>query len=336
MKYLYNSLKPFTLEGNQLFAEIRTDGTQLHLKIEPVSDATSSGTVSYNGETQTFWLGYGKSTTLYFEYSDSVKTATISTTSGSFVCTWSGSLADPDPIVSVGYTGVRVNSNITTTFDYSESGDYNALVATKMYTKSLDADWTLHNYSAPKNTTLSYSEPIVYGNTAGTLYKYILLFASYENDGDATENYIGLQECELPVFTLTAEDTPFAPCGLTYSSGHSGMPLPVSWNAVNDPDFTIDEYVLTRCVDGSTFTEVYRGSSPCFTDTPPATAKRVKYNVCSVSDDIYSEYTEGAEVELVSSNIYVGSGGQVCPAVAVFIGKGNLPAAAGAVATVGG
>ena len=337
MKYLYNSIEPFSLDGTELFAEIKADGRFLYVSLElAYGSGYLFGSVRYNGVSEDFYISGTSGSTLVFDYSDVTKTAVISSYGESYTCSWRGSLNDPDPQVMVGYTGVRINDNILTTFDYSTSPSrYNALLAPKMYFKRIgDSGWTLMSYSASKITAQSYSKHIFGGNPAGTLYKYVLLFAAYRNSGDLMENHIGLTEVELPVFTLTDEGTPLAPCGLTYESGHSGQPLRVSWNAVNDPDYSIDGYVVTRCVDGSAYSEVYRGASPSFDDIPPATAHTVSYSVCSFSDGVESAYCDGEVVPLITSNIYVGSGG-VRPACAVFIGRNGNPVQAGAVAHVG-
>ena len=337
MKYLFNSLDPFVIGDVRLFAEIRTDGETLYVKLSKVQASSPSvyGFVRYNGTTESFYVGTSD-TLVTFRYSPGVKTATVYDADYQYECQWCGSLADPAPAVSIAYTGVRSNDDIVTAFTYTGGGSYNALVAPKMY-YSADGgiSWTLINYTAAKTTASIYAKHIPGGNLPGTLYRYVLLFASYAHGGDAIEDYVGLAEYELPVFTLTAAGTPFAPCGLSYEPSHADQPIGISWNAVNDPDFSIDSYVVERTTDSFHWTEVYRGSDPYCLDTPPAGSERVTYSVCSLSDGISSAFAYGEEIELLSSNLYVGCGGEIRQAAGVYIGDGGEVREASAAAIVG-
>ena len=337
MKYLFDSLDPIAVSGAKLFIAGKTNGESLTVTVRAADDASPSvnGTVSYNGETFSFYTYGSTPQTLAFTYSDSVKTLILSCGSVTKTLTWHASYADPSPVADIGYTGVRINSDLEITFDCSGSQGYGALVAPRLFYKDRANGWTLIDYTASKNTSGSCAQHIFAGNPPGTQYKCVLLFALYGHSGDPLGNYIGLTEYELPVFTLTAAGTPFAPCGLKYESAHSGCPLPVSWNSVNDPDFTIDEYVVKRSVDSGVETEVYRGTSPYFTDTTPAAAHTVAYSVCSVSGDILSHYTEGETITLASSNVFVGTSGAVRPAARVFTSIDGAVTEASAVWTVG-
>ena len=335
MKYLYDSLSPFSLGGTSFLASAKTDGEKIYIKVTAADNSGSqiNGSIGYNGEVEYYTIS-GGSYTAAFDYSDSVKTARLTKGSSSKTLSWRSSINDPDPTVSIGYTGVRINSFITTTFDYSASHGHCALVCPKMYYSS-GGRWELIDYTAEKHTGNQYSYFIFGGNPPGTLYKYVLLFAEYENSGDSLENYVGLREYTLPVFTLTAAGTPFAPCGLSYGSGYSGQPLDVSWNAVNDPEFTIDRYIVNRTVNGTTETEVYRGTSPHFTDTTPVSARTVSYDVYSESDGVRSAPACGDTVDLISSNIHVCADGQIRQAAAVYIGVNGEVVRCGAHASVG-
>lgn len=322
MKYLYKTLEPLESSDVKLMAEIRCDGETLFVKIYTLTGggAYASGTVSYNGTSETFVVSAYSGITIPFPYSGTANTVLINHNGVIHNCTWQGDMHDPAPSVGVTYTGVRVNSYLDLSFDYSSASAYNAHVCTTIYRKNSYGNWEMIRNYAFKNSGSSYSHRFDTWWTAETVIKIVLTFACYRTSSAAVNDFIGLAEYSLPEFTITQAGTPFAPCRLHYEPSHSGHPIKVSWEAVNDPEFDIDGYVVWRVVNGNS-SEVYRGTATEFDDITPVNAVTAAYRVSSVSGELYSTPTEGEDVKLIRSNIYVGINSVPKRAKSVYLGK---------------
>lgn len=86
-----------------------------------------------------------------------------------------------------------------------------------------------------------------------------------------------------------------APVSITVPELNAGASASVSWSEVQNAA----GYILERSIDGSGFTEVYRGSETVYTDMILSTWNTAQYRVCAYdSDSNISEYTSSAVVSV--------------------------------------
>lgn len=323
MKYLFKTLEPIESGNMKLMAEIRCDGETLFVKIYTLTGggAHARGTVSYNGTSEEFIVSAERSDTISFQYNSTVNTVRINHSGVSHNCTWQDDIHDPAPSVDITYTGARVNSYLDMSFDYSSASAYNAHVCTTIYQKNSYGNWEMIRNYAIKNSSNSHSHLFDSWWSAETVIKIVLTFACYRTSSAVINDFIGLAEYSLPEFTITQEGTPLAPCRLHYEPSYSGHPITVSWEAVNDPKFDIDGYVVWRVLNDGSISEVYRGTATEFDDVTPVNAETVAYRVSSISGELCSTSTDGDAVRLIRSNVYIGMNSVPKRAKAIYMGR---------------
>lgn len=338
MKLLRKAFSPTvtTSQGVKVFIDVETDGETLYVSMTGLTSGYSGAymTIGYNGEEGSIYVYGAVPGVLTFTYDSSVKSLSYSVDSVSNTLSWSGDFDDPAPTVSVSYTGVRQYEDSTFSFTFSGETEHNAFCGATVYYRDYLGNWTYECATVRKSVgpTGSFYAGLCGGS--GSVVKVILGFGCYRTADAAVGDYIGITLVQLPLFTMTAL-TPYAPCELKYDPVPAGQPITVTWHAVDDPDYPVEEYSLKRSFNNADPVLVYRGTDTSFTEITPVSAKTVRYQVASICDLDTSVYTRGNVVSLQQSNISVGVGTKPKTARAVYVGKNGKPVKSGAVVSVG-
>jgi len=335
MKILYRTFTPLSVDGVSLHVSAESDGDELFVSLANASPYGSPimFTISYNGTTESYSSADFLSCSFVFPYSDSVKTLVLSDAGGLNTVVWQGNYADPTPSVSMTFSGIRQGDATLFSFSYLSPNLYPAHLATELYRRE-SYGWVKIGSSHGKNPTAAASYSVPVSESAGRRYKLVLTFGAYSSSSAAFDEYIGLSTLETPELTLTEANTPYTPHSFTISV--SGADAVCSWAGVTDISFPVDGYSLLRTVNESgSYTEVYRGVSPSYTDRIPASATSVRYRICALSDGVASTPNTGDCIPASPSNVYVGKNGAPLLASAVYVGKNGSVTQASKIAYVG-
>ncbi len=110
-------------------------------------------------------------------------------------------------------------------------------------------------------------------------------------------------------YTVFFNTVPSTPSYITVpATVYGGKAIPISWGESIDPDGNFGAYILERQSDGGSWVEIYRGTTPSFTDSFPLTpslltvAYRVRaYDIMTNSPYSFSEYTTSDTKDVVNN-----------------------------------
>ena len=290
-----------------------------------------------------------------FAYSDECRSLTLSA-AGSFAgmnleaddygashtFEWQGGINDPAPEKC----GITLNSlragttagvsgltrDVAWTASYPED-KYAAVIHLAEFHEDVSEGET---YYRVKKTAKAVENPVTGFRSSGYNDDRITVFAVialYDTPDAARDDYIGLAEVKSRVITVAGAYSYLQPYDVAFPTPVRGAPITVTWTPPDDPKTGNRRYELQRSVNGGEFARVYYDASSAFTETVgdwEKVAYKVRatgYSSWDTSD--YSPWSEAAESDVISTNIYIGAKGGIKPAAGIYVGsRAAVPRAA--------
>ncbi len=346
MKILYKTIQTLTIGGYYARICVETDGTKLYFTIspKPVTSTMYSGTLSvnvkYNNTTKTVSWDLSGDAEVSFTYSSGVKTVTLSgaeitykgTSYGTAkVFTWGGTYSDPDPTLTVTYpVGVHKNQAAVLKWTVSDSLNrtYKVLGVNVCGRLTADDNWFNELQSSTSNTQFSFTPQDVSQFVETNQIYFEVMIGFYAASGADDEIYTGFAEIKTPIYLINStKSLPCAPYYISVTQPERGKPCTITWSDVTDQVREVTAYKLVYGKNGgavsTTLLDEDDAKVTSYTFTIPSGIKTIKFGLRSLTDVSYSysAYNMTPWLEVKGGNLYVGYGGKVVQASAVYIGK---------------
>lgn len=346
MKILYKTIQQLTLGGYYARISVETDGSLLYFKVspKPITSSVYSGaltlTLNYNNTTKNIVWNLAEDAETTFTYKSSAKTVTISGveityksvsygTSHGF--TWGGTYTDPDPTLNVTYpVGVHKDAAaiLKWTVNDPRSRTYKVLGVNVCGKLNPDSSWFNEQQSTTSTSQFSFTPEKVSQFVAGNYIYFEVMLGFYASSGDDVEEYTGFAEIKTPVYLINStKSLPCAPYYISITQPERGRPCTITWSDVTDQTREVTAYKLVYGKNGGSVSTVLLDDDDAkvtsYTFTIPSGIKTIKFGLRSLTEVSYSysAYNLTPWFDVIGGNLYVGYGGKLVQASAVYLGK---------------